>query len=230
MIDRQDILEVRGRDFLAKQNHYRDFDTISTDLILGCRQEGDIFLSIIVPVYNHPISFIKRAINSALNQYCDYLFEMIVIDDYAQNQNSESETEKFLRDINDVRITYYKNRSNLGVFANWNRGIELAKGEWVTILHTDDFFKNNFLQNMKNILDEHSEIDQLACNYKLLNCKKYNTNIEKEYKGIAHCSTVRKVNYTEYLYEMKTSVKGAFYRRKTLIDIGVLEVREMASA
>lgn len=220
MIDRQDILEVRKRDFLAKQDHYRDFDTISTDLVLGNRQEREIFLSIIVPVYNHPISFIKRAINSALNQHCDYLFEMIVIDDYIQNKGEKSETEKFLRDINDTRIIYYKNRSNLGVFANWNRGIELAKGKWITILHTDDFFKDNFLQNMKNILDEHPEIDQLACNYKLLNFKKNNIDIKKEYRGSANCAIVRKVKYTEYLYEMKTSVKGSFYKRKTLLDIG----------
>lgn len=220
MIDIQDILEVRKRDFLAKQDHYRDFDTISTDLVLGNRQEREIFLSIIVPVYNHPISFIKRAINSALNQHCDYLFEMIVIDDYIQNKGEKSETEKFLRDINDTRIIYYKNRSNLGVFANWNRGIELAKGKWITILHTDDFFKDNFLQNMKNILDEHPEIDQLACNYKLLNFKKNNIDIKKEYRGSANCAIVRKVKYTEYLYEMKTSVKGSFYKRKTLLDIG----------
>lgn len=227
MIDRQDILEVRKRDFLAKQDHYRDFDTISTDLVLGNRQEREIFLSIIVPVYNHPISFIKRAINSALNQHCDYLFEMIVIDDYIQNKGEKSETEKFLRDINDTRIIYYKNRRNLGVFANWNRGIELAKGKWITILHTDDFFKDNFLQNMKDILDLHPEIDQLACQYKQLNFKKNkNIDIEKEYRSgggggkTAHLSMVRKVNYTEYLYEMKTSVKGAFYKRKTLLDIG----------
>lgn len=219
MIDRKDIEEVRNRDFLKKANHYRYLDDIKTHQILGSRLPYKSFLSIVVPVYNHPIEFIKRAILSVLYQQCDYTFEMLVIDDFAQNKGV-SETERFLRELNDERITYYKNEQNLGVFGNWNRGIELANSDWVMILHTDDFCKNNYLQNMKDILDKHPEIDQLTCNYKLLNFLDSDIDVGLEYQGDEKSAFVRKVKYTEYLYGMVTSVKGSFYRRQCLLDIG----------
>lgn len=219
MIDRKDIEEIRNRDFLKIVNHYRDFDDVKTNQVFGTRLVEKVFLSIIVPVYNHPIEFIKRAILSVLYQQCDYSFEMIVIDDFADNKEI-SETEAFVRELNDSRICYYKNETNLGVFGNWNRGIELANAEWVMILHTDDFCKNNFLQNMKNIIDEHPEIDQLTCKYKLLDFLKDDIDIANEYQGIEKKAFVRKVKYTEYLYGMTTSVKGSFYRRNRLLEIG----------
>ena len=219
MIDRKDIDEVRNRDFLQIVNHYHDLDAIKTNLVFGARLPYKSFLSIVVPVYNHPIEFIKRAILSVLYQQCDYTFEVLVIDDFAQNKGM-SETEHFLRELKDERITYYKNERNLGVFGNWNRGITLANSDWVMILHTDDFCKNNYLQNMKNILDAHPEIDQLTCNYKLLNFLNDKIDIAREYEGVEKDTFVRKVKYTEYLYGMVTSVKGSFYRRQCLLDIG----------
>ena len=219
MIYNKDLIEIRNRDFLKNINHFRDYDHIETKIVFGGHKKTFPFLSIIVPVYNHPIEFIKRSILSALNQECNYDFEMIVIDDYAQRKEA-SETELFLRELNDDRIIYYKNSMNLGVFANWNRGIELSRGAWILILHTDDFLKNNFLQNMKDIIDTHPEIDQLTCVYKMLNFLKGNFDIAKEFIGGEGKKYVRKVKYTEYLYYMATSVKGSMYKRDCLINLG----------
>lgn len=218
MISKKDLNEIRNRDFLKNKNHFRDFDDIKTNYLFGYKVEN-AFLTVIVPYYDHPIEFAKRALNSVLNQYCDYEIQILVIDEKANNQSSNSFLD-YVRYLNDPRIICYQNEHSLGVFANWNRAIELSDSKWITILHTDDFYKDNYLQNMKKILDENPQIDQLACNYKMLNFLKDKIDVEKEFQGRCSNNTVRKVHYTEYFYDMVTSVKGSVYKKDKLIELG----------
>lgn len=218
MIAQRDLEEIRKRDFLEIKNHYREFDDVETKLVFGKRM-NNAFLTVIIPVYDHPFELMKRAVDSVLNQYCDYAVQVLVIDDYASREGV-SPLEEYLRSINDNRVIYYRNCKNLGVFGNWNRGIELSNSEWITILHTDDFYKCNFLQTMKDIVVEHPEIDQLACNYKLIDIVKFKQDIAKEFRGNYGVANVYKVSYLDYMYEMYTSVKGAFYKREVMIALG----------
>lgn len=218
MISEKDLLEVRQRDFLKNVNHYEDFNHIETELILGDEQTEPVFLTIILPVYDHPWEFIQRAIRSVLEQSCTYSYRLLVIDDFA-GENA-TETEEYLKQLKDARVLYYKNKENIGVFGNWNRAISLSHSEWITFLHSDDFHKENYLQNMCDIVTGHPEIDQLACHYKKLDFLNETIEVAKEYIGQEGSRIVRKVNACEYLYEMKTSVKGAFYKREKLIEIG----------
>lgn len=218
MIEEKDLQEVRNRDFLKKTNHFHDFNDIETKLVFGSHYKEEVFLTIILPVYDHPEEFIKRALDSALRQRCNFLYQIIVIDDLAAEDKTS--TEKYVRRLCDSRIIYYKNMRNLGVFGNWNRAISLAQSKWISFLHSDDFLKDNYLQNMYDVIQSHPQIDQLACNYKKLDFIKESVNVESEMKGVACKSILRKVKYTEYLYEMTTSVKGAFYKRDKLIDLG----------
>lgn len=219
VITEKDLEEVRSRDFLKIVDHYHDMDNIETKLILGEKPKKTIFLTIILPVYNHPQEFIRRAVQSALKQIGSYEYQLLVIDDYA-SQKSPTDTEIYLRKLNDPRVVYYKNEENMGVFANWNRAVILSNSTWVSFLHSDDFLKDNYLESMKRIIDENPNIDQLACNYKKLDFIHDNIDVSKEIIGGGGYSTLRKVKYEEYLYNMITSVKGSFYRREKLIEIG----------
>lgn len=219
MIAENDLKEVRARDFLKVADHYHDLDDIETKLILGKRPDKTIFLTIILPVYDHPKEFIRRAITSVIDQQCSYEYQLLVIDDYAK-QKEATETEIYLRKLNDPRIVYYKNQRNMGVFGNWNRAIMLSNSIWVSFLHSDDFLKNNYLENMKCIIDENPEIDQLACKYKKLDFIHDKVDIDKAKETGGGYRRLRKIKYQEYLYNMVTSVKGSFYRRDKLIEIG----------
>lgn len=219
MIDEKDLNEIKNRDFLKNTNHFNEYSEIKTELIYGIPNVDKVFLSIIIPIYDHPFELIFRSINSVLYQKCDYDFQIIIIDDYSKSDRNKTILE-YVKNLDDNRIAYYKNSTNLGVFANWNRGIILSNSEWVTILHSDDFFKNNFLNNMKRIIDNHAEIDQLCCEYKMLKLKDNSIDINNEYQGKVCEANVRKIKYTEYFYEMKTSVKGSLYKRDKLLEIG----------
>ena len=52
------------------------------------------------------------------------------------------------------RISYYKNKENLGMFGNWNRCLELARGEWVCILHSDDKIMPNYIEEMSKVVGD----------------------------------------------------------------------------
>lgn len=218
MISEKDLAEIRHRDFLNNVNHYDDFNNIPTALMVGNELDESVFLTIIIPVYDHPWEFIQRAIDSVLRQSCTYSFRLLVIDDFADEDVTQ--TERFLRQLKDDKILYYKNKKNLGVFGNWNRAISLANSTWITLLHSDDFYKDNYLQNMCDIVNAHPQIDQLACCYKKLDFLKGDVDIGEEFKGHEGRRTVRRVKPYEYLYEMKTSVKGAFYKKEKLMEIG----------
>lgn len=92
--------------------------------------EGSPVLSIILPVYNGQ-QYVAEAINSILSQsYKD--FELIILDD-GSSDGSAAIIEKF----NDSRIRSYQH-SNKGLAATLNRGISLARGDYIARQDQDD--------------------------------------------------------------------------------------------
>jgi glycosyltransferase involved in cell wall biosynthesis len=106
-------------------------------------------VSVCIPTYNHP-ELVLRTLLSVLEQdFEDY--ELIITDD------SEGDgVRDLVAGISDYRIHYYKNVKQLGSPANWNRAISLAKGEYIKILHHDDWFANaHSLSQFVKLLDVH---------------------------------------------------------------------------
>ena len=88
-------------------------------------------VSVIMPAYNAE-KYIKEAIDSILNQtFGD--FEFIILNDC-----SKDATEEIILSYQDDRIVYVKNEENMGVAATLNRGLELAKGEYIARMDSDD--------------------------------------------------------------------------------------------
>ncbi len=93
-------------------------------------------ISVIIPVYNGD-RYLKEAIESILAQ--DYQnFEIIIIDD-GSTDNTANIAKSFGDKIN------YSYQENAGHGKAKNRGIELAKGEFLAFLDTDDLWAKNKL-------------------------------------------------------------------------------------
>ncbi|MBC7828794.1 MAG: glycosyltransferase family 2 protein [Chitinophagaceae bacterium] len=95
------------------------------------------FVSICIPAYKRP-EFLVRLLDSIGNQtYSD--FEVVITDD------SSDESVAHLIKLYSSRFTihYYKNPKALGTPANWNAAIRLARGEWIKLMHDDDWFENS---------------------------------------------------------------------------------------
>lgn len=66
------------------------------------------------------------------------------------------------------RLRYFVNAENIGMFGNWNRCIELARGEWFAILNDDDLLDPDFARRVLDILATCSAVDALICSKRTL--------------------------------------------------------------
>jgi glycosyltransferase involved in cell wall biosynthesis len=108
-----------------------------------------IFFSIIITTFNRE-NLLPIAIKSVLNQnFID--FELIVIDD-ASSDNTEFVVQKF----QDPRVKYFKNKRNLYKGGARNKGIELAKGNYICFLDDDDYYLSNHLEVFKCEIEKNS--------------------------------------------------------------------------
>ena len=108
-------------------------------------------ISIIIPAYNHE-RYVGSAVESVLNQSFKN-FELIVI-----NDGSSDRTGEVVQSYNDSRITYIY-QENQDASNTINRGLHLAKGDFVAILNSDDVYSLNRLERM---IDE-QEKSKAAC-------------------------------------------------------------------
>ena len=106
-------------------------------------------ISVIIPTYNRA-SFLKEAIQSVLNQ--DYFvrdasvpFEFLVIDD-GSTDNTEEIVKSFRGKVK------YHFKENGGVSAARNLGLELARGEYIAFLDSDDLWKEEKISIQMNFM------------------------------------------------------------------------------
>jgi len=106
-----------------------------------------VTVSVIIPTCNRA-HIISRAIRSVLSQsYFD--FELIIVDDASQDG-----TEQVVKRFCDPRIAYSRNKVRLGAGASRNRGIRLAKGEYVAFLDDDDEWLPTKLSKQTSLLSK----------------------------------------------------------------------------
>src|SRR4051794_38179328 len=93
-------------------------------------------ISVITAAYNCS-NHIERAVDSVRQQsIADW--EMLIIDDASTDDTFEVAKRLAARD---QRIKVWRQEVNSGPSAARNRGIEAARGEWITILDADDAFR-----------------------------------------------------------------------------------------
>ena len=102
-------------------------------------------VSVIIPAYNCSRT-IKQAIDSALCQ--DVISEIIVINDCSP----EDLTECLAEYKSNPQVRLYKNETNLGVAATRNKGVQLAEGEYVAFLDSDDIWRSGKLSKQLAVM------------------------------------------------------------------------------
>lgn len=116
------------------------------------------FFSIVIPTYNRA-DFIHDTIHSVLNQSFQD-FEILVVDNC-----STDNTKEIVEKINDPRIQFYVNEQNFDRSYSRNRGINLAKGNFITLLDSDDLMINSCLKDAQDSILKNSHIDLFHCDY-----------------------------------------------------------------
>lgn len=103
------------------------------------------FFSVVIPVYNRAKD-LGRALLSVLSQTCQD-FEIIVVDD-----GSQDDPQAVVDVLNEPRIHFVRQRNRGGGVAR-NTGIDVAHGQFIAFLDSDDVFLPHHLANMKALLE-----------------------------------------------------------------------------
>jgi glycosyltransferase involved in cell wall biosynthesis len=114
-------------------------------------------VSVIMPAYNAE-KYIAEAVDSILEQtYGD--FEFIILNDCSRDR-----TEEIVLSYNDPRIVYLKNEENLGVAATLNKGLAVAKGDYIVRMDADDISLPERFEKQAAYLDAHKDVAVLGTN------------------------------------------------------------------
>ena len=89
-----------------------------------------ILITIIVPVYNTE-KYLKECLDSIVSQSIEEAFEILVVDDGSKDRSADI-------------IKYYQ--KNQGQSAARNHALEVATGEYLIFIDSDDYIGKNYIK------------------------------------------------------------------------------------
>jgi glycosyltransferase involved in cell wall biosynthesis len=104
------------------------------------------FVSIIVPIYKIPEEFLKKCIDSIINQDFNNI-EIILIDDESPD-NCGKICDEYAELDKRIVVIHQKNQ---GVSIARNSGIDRAKGDWISFVDADDWIEPNYISKFYNM-------------------------------------------------------------------------------
>lgn len=112
-------------------------------------------VSIIIACYNDH-EYIKQAVQSARDQTYENK-EIIVIDD-----GSNSITKSVLKEL-EPHLNLIITQENKGASAARNKGIAAAKGDYIMILDSDDYYEKEFCEKAVKLFEDKPEVKLVTC-------------------------------------------------------------------
>jgi glycosyltransferase involved in cell wall biosynthesis len=86
-------------------------------------------------------------------------FEVLVMDDC-----SPDDTRQVAQSFKDPRVTYIRNEQNLGHLKNYNKGIGLARGNYIWLISADDRLRSSkVLERYMAVMDRHQNVGYVFC-------------------------------------------------------------------
>lgn len=167
-----------------------------------------IKLSIIVPVYNVE-NYLCKCIDSILNQnFKD--FEVILVDDGSIDRSGKI-CDIYANKDNRVKVIH---KNNGGLSSARNMGLDVAKGEYIGFVDSDDWIEPDMYERMYNeIIKTNSDI--IVCNF-----KKVFKNVEESYIYRNKSLDLNNIEALNELYNIKYIYNLAWNKiyKKSLFD------------
>jgi glycosyltransferase involved in cell wall biosynthesis len=128
----------------------------------GEEQKPRPFWSVMLPTYRPDPSFLRQALESVLRQaLAPNQMQIEVVDDCSP----ETDVQALVRSIAGERVSFSRTPKNLGLAGCWNTCIERAHGEWVHILHQDDWVLQGFYERFEGLFSKDSHLDAAYARY-----------------------------------------------------------------
>lgn len=192
------------------------------------------WITVVIPTYRRPY-MLHQAIEGVITQQkTDFFWDIIVVDN-EPDDGLENDTERLIRKLDDDRILYYRNSENIWVGYNFNRCFELARGEWVVMLHDDDFLIHNALYTIGQLIRGYDHGDKplgaIAAGYIQAKYDPHFDEIREDVAGLNYHYSSMPVNYELYQLTQNNVLflshvggaaptNGSTFRRQAMIDLG----------
>ena len=171
-----------------------------------------VLVSVVIPTYNRA-GFLKEAIESVLAQDLflerNSSWEFWVIDD-----GSDDETRRVVESFG-KKVNYYY-QENRGVSRARNQGIELAQGEYIAFLDSDDLWKKEKLRMQIEFMEAHPDA-QICCTEETWIRKGVFVNPKKKHKKFSG------EIFDKVLPLCLLSLSSALFRKSLFNEIGVFD-------
>src|SRR5258708_4985868 len=119
---------------------------------------SEIKVSALMCVFNGK-RFLAEAIDSILSQKWSE-FELVIVDD-----GSTDSTAEILSAYTDPRVVLIKNPRNLGLVASLNRGLAVARGEYIARQDADDISCRERISDQVQFLEQHKNVAVIGTDY-----------------------------------------------------------------
>lgn len=158
---------------------------------MGTQGANMVDVTIVMPAYNVE-AYIKDSILSVINQTYEN-WELIIIND-GSTDNTVSIIESLLSQ--DSRISFY-HQENQGVARTRNRGITLAKGQYISFLDADDIYDARYIELMSAPLRQ-NKADMSFCKYREVDGPRIITETPAEVQDILNGIFTDHIEYIPY--------------------------------
>lgn len=138
---------------------YQPKEMFGQEDIQNLEMDEKIDLSIIVPVYNAE-KFLKKCMDSIVNQKTKYHFEVIVVNDGSEDRSLEI-LKEYEKNYPFVKII---SQENGGISKARNTGLNHARGKYIGLMDNDDYVLDNYVEVLLDRAYQ-SEADIVKCNH-----------------------------------------------------------------
>lgn len=116
--------------------------------------EQDVQMSVIVPIYNPPVNFLKKCVDSVLAQTYQN-WQLVLVDDASTDERVKS----YLKSLSDSRIKVICSPQNGHISQATNIGIEVSTGDYIALLDHDDLLAPQALNEVISLLIDKPELE-----------------------------------------------------------------------
>ena len=171
--------------------------------------------SIIIAVYNSG-KYLKECLDSIIDQtFSD--FEVICIND-GSTDNSQSILEEYRDKYDFIQVI---SQEHQGVGSARNHGMEIASGEYINFLDSDDKFSPNVLESVNSFISSHNDIDVVSIPTYFFNDKNHDLNFK--FNRLSESSVV---DLNKKADAVQVSVSSSFIRNDAISDSRLIDDEE----
>ena len=113
-------------------------------------------VSIVIPVYNPPIDFFKKALDSVINQYYSN-WELCLADDCSTDEEVKDTIEEYKKKYSNIKVVYRQENGHISRASN--SALELATGEYTLLMDQDDVLRENAIFEIVKLINSKPDAD-----------------------------------------------------------------------